>query len=107
MARSRGNKLKPNSGSDRPEPVRFTIEFAPSARRQLADIPARFRAQIVAKIDGLKIDPKPGGASPVRGSPGAYRIKSGDYRIIYVIERERLIVMVFKIGDRKDVYEGL
>lgn len=55
----------------------------------------------------LRDNPFPQGVSPINGEPGAYRITSGNYRILYEVQASRLIIHVFRVGDRKDVYRGI
>jgi mRNA interferase RelE/StbE len=53
------------------------------------------------------MDPRPPGAKKLADSDKLYRIRSGNYRIVYQVEDEILLVLVVKIGDRKDVYRNL
>jgi len=83
----------------------YTIRIKRSARKELAAIPLPQRRRIAAKSDALGENPRPQGARKLRGTQeAAYRIRVGDYRIIYLIEDDRLVVCVMSIGHRKDVY---
>jgi len=57
------------------------------------------------EIDGLELEPRPSGVVKLSGSSDLYRVRSGDYRIIYRIEDQILQVLVIKIGNRRDVYK--
>jgi mRNA interferase RelE/StbE len=81
----------------------YRIIFKPSAMKSLGKLPKKARAAMAATIDALATDPRPPGHVKMVDSPGLYRVRSGSYRAIYGIEDDRLVVYVFKIGDRKDV----
>jgi mRNA interferase RelE/StbE len=79
----------------------------PKALRHLAALPKSDQERITQRIDALADDPRPPGAKALQGQHGLYRLRSGDYRIIYKIEDDRLLVLVIKIGHRRDVYRRL
>jgi mRNA interferase RelE/StbE len=85
----------------------YRIEFAPPAVRELRDLPKKIQARIKVKIDALALDPRPRRSEKLKGVENQYRIRSGDYRVIYSIEDDRLVVLVLRIGNRHDVYQGL
>ena len=84
-----------------------TVAILPSALRQLAEFPRRDQKRIKERIDGLAANPRPPGAKKLKGESDLYRLRSGNYRIIYSIEDVRLIVLVIRIGHRRDVYRDL
>jgi mRNA interferase RelE/StbE len=90
----------------RPAP-QYQIEFSKPAEKRLAKLPTKTRRRIADKIDGLAQEPRPHGVEKLETEEDLYRIRVGDYRIIYSIEDRRLLVLVLDIGDRKDVYRGL
>ncbi|MBF0179794.1 MAG: type II toxin-antitoxin system RelE/ParE family toxin [Magnetococcales bacterium] len=53
---------------------------------------------------GLSVDPRPPGSCTLKGIPNVWRIREGDYRIIYSIQDDRLVVLIVKIGHRREVY---
>jgi mRNA interferase RelE/StbE len=59
------------------------------------------------KIDGLSDEPYPPGAKKLHGKHEFFRLRSGNYRIVYTVEHERLIVLVVRIGHRREVYRNL
>ena len=85
----------------------YTVTILPSALRQLAALPRHDRKRIKERIDGLAADPRPPGVKKLKGESDLFRLRSGSYRIIYSIEDVRLIVLVIRIGHRRDVYRGL
>lgn len=85
----------------------YQIKILPAALRQLQEIPRTEQKRIKVRIDGLAEDPWPAGVKRLRGKREFLRIRSGNYRIIYTVERERLTVLIIKIGHRRDVYHHL
>ena len=82
----------------------YRIELRRSAAREIEAISnKKQRQQIVSRIARLAEDPRPSGCQKLSGLD-AYRIRQGEYRIIYTIEDDRLVVNVVKVGHRRDVY---
>lgn len=83
----------------------YSLEIRRSAARELESIePRDRRLKIIERIRALADEPHPPGALKLAGSKNAYRIRHGDYRVLYeVIEAERRIVVV-KIGHRREVH---
>ena len=82
----------------------YTIEFRPAAARDLRKLPADDRRRIGARIDALAADPRPAGVKRLAASEKLYRLRVGDYRILYQILDRVLRILVVKIGHRRDVY---
>jgi mRNA interferase RelE/StbE len=80
------------------------IQIAPSAVRQLRKLPAPVRGRIVEHIEALAIGPRPRGSTKLQGEDELYRIRVGDYRVIYAVRDEELIVLVLRVGHRREVY---
>lgn len=80
-----------------------SLEIKRSAAKELAQVPTKARGRIVARIQALADDPRPVGAEKLSGQE-RYRVRQGDYRILYEIEGAILRIMVVKIGHRRDVY---
>jgi mRNA interferase RelE/StbE len=84
----------------------FHIRFKKKAYKELLKAPAAMIKRVVAAIDELAIDPRPEGSKKLKGSrENLWRIRIGDYRVIYLIEETIKVVEVRKIGHRKDIYE--
>lgn len=81
-----------------------TVELTARAARDLKAIPRVDQVRIAKRIDGLAENPRPYGVRKLEGEEGLYRIRVGDFRIIYMIEDQRLVVVVIRIGNRRDVY---
>ena len=74
-----------------------------SAAKELEGVPTKDRQRIVRRIEALAEDPRPAGAEKLSGDD-KYRIRQGDYRILYEIEDARLVVTVVRVGNRREVY---
>jgi mRNA interferase RelE/StbE len=85
----------------------YRIEFTPSAAKALAKVPQPDRGRIAKRIDGLAKDPRPRSAKKLEAKGQLYRIRVGDWRVVYQVQDDALIVLVIRIGDRKDVYRHL
>ncbi len=81
----------------------YNILLTKSAAKELESVPPRDRQRIVAKIGALAEHPRPMGAEKLSGDD-KHRIRQGDYRILYEIFAEDVIVTVVRIGNRREVY---
>lgn len=82
----------------------YSILLAPPAERQLRSFSPAVQKRLVKRMKTLQDNPRPQGAKKLAGEDNLYRIREGDYRIIYMIQDKALIVLVLKVGDRKEVY---
>jgi len=85
----------------------FRIYLTKAAAKDLAAVPKKSLQHIDTTIRSLANNPRPHGAIKLQGSDDLYRIRKGDFRIIYKIEDEALIVTVVRVGNRKNVYRGI
>jgi mRNA interferase RelE/StbE len=85
--------------------VSYAVQVAPAAVRQLRKLPPDARRRIQAAIELLAETPRPPGAKKLSGSNGDWRVRTGDYRIIYEIRDAELIVLVVAMGHRRDIYQ--
>ena len=83
----------------------YDVEIAPAAERQLRKLDPSGRRRVQGAIDLLADDPRPPAARQLVGGAGEWRVRTGDFRIIYEIHDQRLVVLVIKVGHRRDVYE--
>lgn len=83
----------------------FDVRLAPAAVRQLRKLDPSGRRRVQAAIDLLAHDARPPAARPLVGGAGEWRARVGSYRIIYEIHDRQLLVLVVKVGHRRDVYE--
>ncbi|MFN8035824.1 MAG: type II toxin-antitoxin system RelE/ParE family toxin [Acidimicrobiia bacterium] len=82
----------------------YAIEFEPKAARQLARIPQPDRRRIIARIELLGDEPRPNGVEKLEGFTNLYRVRQGNYRIVYSIDDGLRIVTIARIGQRGSVY---
>lgn len=82
----------------------YSILLAPPAERQLKALTEPVQKRIVKRLRTLKENPRPHGVKKLAGEENLYRIHEGDYRIVYTIQDKELIILVVKIGARKEVY---
>ncbi|PSR17383.1 type II toxin-antitoxin system mRNA interferase toxin, RelE/StbE family [filamentous cyanobacterium CCP3] len=82
----------------------YRIEFAKPAAKQFKTIPLQEQQRLKPKIDALANEPRPSGMVKLAGEDDLYRIRVGNYRVIYAIEDDRLLVLVVKVGHRREVY---
>ena len=81
----------------------YSVFFRESVHKDLRAIPKRDLVRILGRISRLAEDPRPPGCEKLTGQE-RYRVRQGDYRIVYSIEDDRLEVWVVKVGHRKDAY---
>lgn len=82
------------------------VEFTPAAERQLTKLTHLARTMVAAAMVALGANPRPPGCVKLSGRDNLWRIRIRNYRVVYAIAAQRLIVTVVKIGDRKDVYRS-
>jgi len=86
----------------------YSIVMLSSARKSMADLPKRDRIRVDERIMGLAQNPRPPGSIPLKGQGHRlWRLRAGDYRILYQIEDDRLFVIVVEVAHRREVYRGL
>ena len=82
----------------------YSIQFTSRARRDLYGLDRAVQRRLRTHIDRLAANPIPSGAKKLHGNEPYYRIRVGDYRVVYQIEGKQLVIIVVKIGHRKEVY---
>lgn len=82
----------------------YRVLYTKSAAKKLRKLERRYRAAIISAIEELAWDPRPNGVEKLRGGEKEYRIRVGSYRVIYEISDNELIVLVLKVGHRREVY---
>lgn len=83
----------------------YKIEFAKAAEKQLRDIPKADVQKIAKRIEKLASEPFPHQCEKLAGEESVYRVRQGDYRILYSVFDKKLLVLIVKIGHRRDVYK--
>jgi mRNA interferase RelE/StbE len=87
--------------------VTYSIEFRPSALKSLKRLPKQEVIKIKSKIDNLAGQLPNTNITKLKGNNSFHRIRSGSYRIVYEINNDKLVILVVKVGHRKDVYKRL
>jgi len=87
--------------------MKYSVEFRPAVLKSLKRFPKKDLRRIKKRIDGLAENLPDPVATKMKGNNSFHKIRSGDYRIIYEIHDDRLVILVVKIGHRKDVYKRL
>lgn len=83
--------------------MNYTLVIERRAQKALARIEQRDRGRIADAIRGLALDPRPRGVKKLTGRD-AYRLRVGEYRILYEIEDDQLVVLVVDLGHRREIY---
>jgi mRNA interferase RelE/StbE len=82
----------------------YRVEVSATAERQLRKLSRPDQVRLIRSMQALSNDPRPPGCRKLSGYEDVFRIRVGRYRILYSIEDRRLVIIVLKVGDRKDVY---
>ena len=85
---------------------KYSVELKASARKELERLPAKLIQRIFPKLEGLASEPRPAGCKKLKGGQREWRIRVGDYRVVYTIDDEKLLVSVMRIRHRSEVYDG-
>jgi len=83
----------------------YRIEVAPAAARQLRKLDPVARRRVQAAVELLADQPRPSGATRLVGGVGEWRVRTGDYRVVYEIHDDVLVILVLAIGHRREIYE--
>ncbi len=83
---------------------RYLLSWKKSAQKELRKLPKATVIKLVALAESLVNDPHPEGCRKLSGTEHTYRVRSGDYRIVYQVDNGQLIIEVVKVGHRKEVY---
>lgn len=83
----------------------YHVALAPAAARQLRKFDPQVRRRIQGAIELLASEPRPPTATRLVGGAGEWRVRTGDYRIVYEIEDDRLLVLVLGVGHRREIYK--
>jgi mRNA interferase RelE/StbE len=82
----------------------YSVQFTTRARRDFSALEGDVQRRLSRHIDRLAVNPLPPGCKKLQDDLPFYRLRVGDYRIIYQIETNQLVVIVVKIGHRREVY---
>ncbi|MGH9765457.1 MAG: type II toxin-antitoxin system RelE family toxin [Blastocatellia bacterium] len=85
--------------------AKYAVEFKSSARKELESLSDRLITRALTKIENLSDDPRPPGSKKLRGYKDIWRVRVGDYRIVYIIDDMEKLVSITRVAHRKAVYE--
>jgi mRNA interferase RelE/StbE len=83
--------------------MHYRVHIKRSAEKELDNLPGRLRSRIAARLLALENDPRPAGVKKLQGED-AYRLRVGDYRVLYTIDDTEMLVTIYAIGHRREVY---
>jgi mRNA interferase RelE/StbE len=85
--------------------ARYALEFAPRAIRSLGKLDHQIAKRVKMAAEALRDDPRPAGARMLTGMHGVWRIRvAKDYRIVYTLDDDRLVILVVDAGHRREIY---
>lgn len=82
----------------------YKIEFLKTAEKEFDKLPKEIQKPIANKLESLTINPYPSDVKALKNGEGRLRVRVGDYRMIYRVENDRLVILIIKVGNRKNVY---
>ena len=85
----------------------YSIEWKHSARKELKKLPKYLIPKILITVEGLIENPFPKGSRKIIGAKHIYRIRVGDYRIVYSVKSGKLVIEIIRVSHRKSVYRNL
>jgi mRNA interferase RelE/StbE len=83
----------------------YVVEVKPSARKELEALPDHVLSRVVRKMESLSQNPRPAGCKKLKGYKDQWRIRVGDWRLLYIIDDAVKLVSVTRIAHRREVYE--
>ena len=85
----------------------YALEFRPSVWKDIKRFPKRDLVKIKKRLEELSVNLPDLSSTKMRGNNTFHKIRSGDYRIVYEIHDDKLVILIIKIGHRKDIYKKL
>ncbi|MBI3781320.1 MAG: type II toxin-antitoxin system RelE/ParE family toxin [candidate division NC10 bacterium] len=83
--------------------MKYTIEIKRSAEREMTRLPDLIHSRVSEKILALEVEPRPSGSRKLEGGEG-YRLRVGDYRVLYTIDDQKQRVLIYSIAHRREAY---
>jgi mRNA interferase RelE/StbE len=85
--------------------VTYRVEVAPAALRQLRKLDRAAQRRVQAAIELLATEPRPSGAKKLVGGNGEWRVRTGDYRVVYEVHDNVMLILAVAVGHRRGIYE--
>ena len=83
----------------------FSVEVKPSARKELESLPDNVLARVLQKMNSLRTAPRPAGCKKLKGYRDQWRVRVGDWRVVYIIDDAAKLISITRIAHRREVYE--
>ncbi|HWR67456.1 MAG TPA: type II toxin-antitoxin system RelE/ParE family toxin [Desulfomonilia bacterium] len=83
----------------------YIVKFTPHAVRSFRKLPRDVQKRLSPSIESLKDNPRPSGSEKLKGTDDIYRIRVGDYRILYEVMDKELVIFIIETGHRREVYK--
>jgi mRNA interferase RelE/StbE len=83
----------------------YEVKFSKGAKKQFSKLPIDVQQRIQSKINELAIEPRPNGVKKLQADDNSYRVRVGDYRVVYEVADDVLVVTVIKVGHRSGIYK--
>jgi mRNA interferase RelE/StbE len=83
----------------------YSVEVKPSARKELEALPDNVLARVLPKMDSLRDTPRPAGCKKLKGYKDQWRVRVGDWRVVYIIDDAAKLISITRIAHRREVYE--
>ena len=82
----------------------YRLEITPSAKKDLESLPKKTRQRVLEAVHKLAVTPRPRGCKKLQGTKDSYRIRVGDYRVIYEVSDEAVTVLIVRVRHRREAY---
>ena len=83
----------------------YAVEVKPPARKELEALPDNVLARVVSKLEALGRTPRPAGCKKLKGYKDQWRVRAGDWRVVYIIDDAAKLISVTRIAHRREVYD--
>jgi mRNA interferase RelE/StbE len=87
--------------------VAYRVEFSRRAERQFKALSREIQLRLTARIDALAVEPRPPGTEKLSGPDDLYRVRVGDFRVVYAVQDAILLILVVRVGHWREVYRDL
>ena len=84
----------------------YKIEFLKTAQKEFYQLPQQIQKRMAKKLEDLKTNPYPSGVKVLKNGQGRLRLRVGDYRVIYRVENDVLVLLIITVGHRKNIYRN-
>ncbi|MBI2434406.1 MAG: type II toxin-antitoxin system RelE/ParE family toxin [Candidatus Hydrogenedentes bacterium] len=84
----------------------YQIEWDPAAKREFRSLPRQLQSRIVSKINALAANPRPSGIRKLSGEEDAYRLRVGDYRVVYRLLDRQVLIIIVRVRHRREAYRA-